>query len=70
MGFLRHGTMPVTDFNGIKQADQAHEEAAKAAKTSAGTKKNGNAFTNFSQSNMTSELDEMEKLFHKEVNGQ
>ncbi len=60
----------ITDFNGIKQADQAHEEAAKAAKTSAGTKKNGNAFTNFSQSNMTSELDEMEKLFHKEVNGQ
>lgn len=60
----------ITDFNGIKQADQAHEEAAKEAKTSAGTKKSGNAFTNFSQSNMTSELDEMEKLFHKEVNGQ
>lgn len=60
----------ITDFNGIKQADQAHEKAAKEAKTSAGTKKSGNAFTNFSQSNMTSELDEMEKLFHKEVNGQ
>ncbi len=60
----------ITDFNGIKQADQAHEEAAKEAKTCAGTKKSGNAFTNFSQSNMTSELDEMEKLFHKEVNGQ
>lgn len=60
----------ITDFNGIKQADQAHEEAAKKAKTSAGTKNSGNAFTNFSQSNMTSELDEMEKLFHKEVNGQ
>ena len=60
----------ITDFNGIKQADQAHEKAAKEAKTSAGIKKSGNAFTNFSQSNMTSELDEMEKLFHKEVNGQ
>lgn len=60
----------ITDFNGIKQADQAHEEAAKKAKTSASTKNSGNAFTNFSQSNMTSELDEMEKLFHKEVNGQ
>lgn len=60
----------ITDFNGIKQADQAHEEAAKEAKISAGKKKSGNAFTNFSQSNMTSELDEMEKLFHKEVNGQ
>ena len=30
---------------------------------------NANAFTNFTQSNMSSELDEMEKLFQKEVNG-
>lgn len=29
----------------------------------------GNAFTNFSQTNLSSELDEMEALFHQEVNG-
>ncbi len=60
----------VTDFAGIKQEDLAHAETAKNQKASATTKKSGNAFTNFTQSSMSSELDEMEQLFHKEVNGQ
>lgn len=58
----------IQDFEGIHQADIAHEKA-KTGKSGA-QKKTGNAFTNFSQSNLSSELDEMEKLFHQEVNGQ
>ena len=60
----------VTDFSGIKQEDLAHAETARNQKASATTKKSGNAFTNFTQISMSSELDEMEQLFHKEVNGQ
>ena len=60
----------VTEFAGIKQEDLAQAETAKNQKASATTKKSGNAFTNFTQSSMSSELDEMEQLFHKEVNGQ
>lgn len=58
----------ITDFAGIHQADLAHEQQ-KANNRKSPQKKTGNAFTNFSQSNLSSELDEMEKLFHKEVNG-
>lgn len=59
----------ITDFSGIEQEDISHAETVKSKKTSTPAKKGGNAFTNFTQSDLSSELDEMEKLFHKEVNG-
>lgn len=61
----------ITDFNGIKQADLAHAKAKSIKKANEPVKKTtGNTFTNFSQSSLSSELDEMEKLFQQEVNGQ
>lgn len=60
----------VKTFADIEQADKAHAES-KAMKNTLEKKpvKTGNAFTNFTQSDMKKELDEMEKLFHQEVNG-
>ena len=60
----------VKSFADIEQTDKAHAES-KSTKNTADKKsgKNGNAFTNFTQSDMKEELDEMEKLFHQEVNG-
>lgn len=59
----------VKDFEGIRQADLAFEQE-KAKKTTPPTnaKKSSNNFTNYAHSDMSSELDEMEQLFHKEVN--
>ena len=60
----------VKSFADIEQLDKAHAETSSAKKTtSKNAGKSGNAFTNFTQSDMTEELDEMEKLFHQEVNG-
>ncbi|QWT52076.1 DnaD domain protein [Eubacterium sp. MSJ-33] len=59
----------ITDFSGIEQEDLSHAENVKNQKTATPAKKGKNAFTNFTQSDLSSELDEMEKLFHKEVNG-
>lgn len=59
----------VKDFEGIRQADLAFEqEKAKKSTPQTNTKKSSNNFTNYAHSDMSSELDEMEQLFHKEVN--
>ncbi len=60
----------VKTLSDIEREDKAHADE-KAAKTTAQKKstKTGNGFTDFTQSDMGKELDEMEKLFHQEVNG-
>lgn len=59
----------VKDFEGIRQADLAFEqEKSKKQTAKTNVKKSNNNFTNYTHSDMSSELDEMEQLFHKEVN--